>query len=285
MLKAIICCLMLALLIPPCMAKASGQDEREPTTVLFLNCGKADAILIKTEGRAYLVDSGYERTSDKLLEMLECEGVKKLDGVFLTHAHKDHYGGLTALADSSVTIDAFYASGFCADGTGKKHPMVRAAARRGQKPVFLYGGDSVVISPSARFDVLAPVTLNKDNENNNSLVMSLTTPDGTVLLTGDMKNEEEYLLVRSGLLSRHDVLKVPFHGDNTACSTAFLNAVLPRAAIISTSTKEEKDTPSKETLYRLAGVGAKTYVTQDAGDAIRVTLAQGSVTVEMETWE
>ncbi len=270
-----------------CLSPVSCRAEEPGSAVemLALNVGKADCILLRVEGHAYLVDTGYKRSSDQMLAMLAHEGVTHLDGVFLTHEHKDHYGGLNALVSSAIKIDTFYTSAYCLDGFGAKHHAVSAAAQRGQTVNYLKSGDAVEISDTARFTVLGPTKAAKDNENNNSLVMRLETAEGSILLTGDMKFDEEYCLITGGLLSQTDVLKVAFHGDNTSTSTSFLNAVKPRVGVISTSSAEEKDTPSRETLYRLASVGCKTYVTQDAPSAVRVTLSAGNIDVRMEDWQ
>ena len=115
--------------------------------------------------------------------------------------------------------------------------------------------------------------------------MRLETPHGNVMLTGDMKFEEEYDLLKSGADLKADVLKVAFHGDDTSCSSSFLSAVRPRAGVICTSTAEEKDTPSRSTLFRLASIGCSVYVTQDAVSAVRVTLSNGDISVGMENWQ
>ena len=277
----LICTILMSL----CAVCSGGEAADTSVTMICLNAGKADCILLNVEGNHYLIDTGYKHTADLMLEMLKHEGVDRLKGVFLTHSHKDHYGGLTALAASSIPIDAFYAPQYCVDSNGAKHPLVVTAAKRGQAVQFLQSGVSVEISETARFDILGPVSFDRENENNNSLVMRLETPDGSILLTGDMKFEEERDLLKSGLLSRTDVLKVAFHGDNTSTSDSFLSAVRPRVGLISTSSAEEKDTPSKDTLYRLAAVGCETYVTQNAESAIRLVLDDGKITVSMENWK
>lgn len=285
MLKYLLILLIILTAAVSTVTPSSAEQAGDGVTMLCLNAGKADTILLKTEGRFYLIDTGYRRTSDRLLSMLAHEGVTRLSGVFLTHNHKDHYGGLSDLCASGIRIDAFYASACCVDGTGSGHPMVIAAARRGRTVQFLKSGDTVRVSDHAAFAVLGPTRLNTDNENNNSLVMRLDTADGSILLTGDMKSEEEALLLSEGLLTRTDVLKVAFHGDDTATSAAFLSAVRPRVAVICTSSAEEKDTPAKDTLRRLASVGCAAYVTQDAPDAVRVVLQSGKATVTLENWE
>ena len=263
------------------LPSSGAEDESQGIRMVCLNVGKGDAILLSLEGRHYLVDTGYKRTWKSLKTMLEKENVRRLDAVFITHPHKDHMGGLDKLLASDIKVDAIYAPAISQAGNGSSHPVAAAAAKAGRHARFLDAGDLISVSAVAFFEVLGPVRLNMENENNNSLVMKLVSRDGSVLLTGDMKAEEEFSLLRAGVLSPCDVLKVPFHGDGSASTTSFLRAVRPRVSVISTSTKEEKDTPDKGTLTRLAAAGSKIYVTQDAPDAVAVQLRNKKATVRM----
>ena len=91
--------LMLLTLLPLC-AGCAASDEGAGTQLIALNIGKADCLLLQTQGKAYLIDTGWERTSAAMLELLRRSGVTHLDGVFLSHCDRDHYGGLQALAQS-----------------------------------------------------------------------------------------------------------------------------------------------------------------------------------------
>ena len=264
----------------------AGCEARadDPTRLLALNVGKADCLLLLTEGQAYLIDSGYDYTYNALAELLRREGVARLDGVFLTHCDKDHYGGLAYLADSGVAVDAWYAPAIYYEVSEAQHPMVLAAAKRGQKVQWLNAGDKLELG-GASLRVLGPLTQNTTNENNNSLVFSVETPDGTLLFTGDMKLEEEYELLEADLIGPADVLKVPFHGDNTASSQAFVERVSPQIALICTSTAQEPDTPASSILKRYARVGAEILVTQDYERAVEITLQNGRAAAQPMVWD
>ncbi len=111
---------------------AALADENEGTRLLALNVGKADCLLLMSGGFTYLIDTGYEHTFNTLDEALRRFQVDHLDGVFLTHCDKDHAGGLSFLAQSNVTVSAWYASDCYYDLPVTGHPMTEAAALRNE---------------------------------------------------------------------------------------------------------------------------------------------------------
>ena len=220
-----------------------------------------------------------------MLELLRRSGVTHLDGVFLSHCDRDHYGGLQALAQSDIQVDAWYAAAIYYDIPSAGHPMIAAAALRGQEVSWLRAGDEIRISDQAAFRVIGPLTQDTQNENNNSLILHVQTADGSILLTGDMKLDEEYALLEAGVVPACDVLKIPFHGDNSATSDSFLQAVSPKAALICTATREEPDTPARSLLKSLARLDIPYAVTQDYTRGVCVTLSDGTVAFSDIVWD
>ncbi len=285
-LLAVVLCVvgLVAVCLPSTPVMAENTTTTGNVRLMVLNIGKADCMLLFVEGKVYLIDAGYEQTYPALQTALKECGVTHLDGVILTHCHQDHQGGMLLLAESDITVDAWYAAAIYYDVKPEKHPAPKAAALRGQEVIWLQAGDEITVSESSKFTVLGPLTRNTSNENNNSLVMQFTSPHGSILFAADMKSEEEYTLLKANKIGKADILKVPHHGDSATCSLAFLRLVSPKAAVICTATAEEKDTPAPETLSRLSTVGCQTYVTQDAKDALLFTLTNGEVAVNDISW-
>lgn len=259
--------------------------QSPPVRMLAVNVGKADALIIQAGGLNFLVDSGLSKTYGQLEEALKWMQIDRLDAVFLTHTDKDHGGGLKKLAASDMPIGAWYASAYYVDKTHEKHQAVVASGARGQAVTFLKAGDEVAVSDAVRFEVIGPVELAPDSENNNSLVMILHTPEGKILLTGDMQIQEELSVLKTGKVQACEVLKVGHHGDDTASSYNLLSAVRPQIAVISTSTLEEKDTPAGTVLLSLKKVGAQTFVTQNASGGVLVGLSGFKATAEYVSFE
>ena len=266
-------------------AAASAENTAGGVELTCLNIGKADCLILRAGSRAYLVDAGSVQTYPALTAALDELGIEALDGVFLTHCHADHLGGIMPLALSGMPVGTWYASSVYYNTDLQDHPIAVAAAARGVQPVFLSPGDRIEADDGMYFDVLGPLRTDTENENNNSLVMRFVSPFGSILLTGDMKLDEEADLIGAGLLQRSDVLKCGHHGDNKATGEALLEIVRPKIALISTSTLEEPDTPAKSTLKRLNGCGCAVYVTQDASDAWQVVMTDEGMTVSDVTWQ
>lgn len=262
----------------------ASRADAGAARLVCLNIGKADCMLLLYEDQAFLIDTGYAQTYPALETMLRELGVQRLNGVILTHCHDDHAGGLMPLAKSDIPVDAWYAARIYYDVKEGEHPAALAAAARGASVSWLDAGDGIPVGKTGGLTVLGPLQANTENENNNSLVLRFSSPQGSILLCGDMKEEEEAALLQAGALEKSDVIKAGHHGDNKATGLSLLRAVQPRAAVILTSTQEEPDTPAPETLRRLAAAGCPVYVSQDGKDALEVRLEGGHITVLDVSW-
>ena len=246
-----------------------------------VNVGKGDALIVRAGDYTCLIDTGKEKAQEQLEVALNALGVEALDAVFITHTDKDHTGGLKWLRESGIDIRAIYASRYYPGTTEKKHPAVKTAKKLDLEVQWLGAGDSVPLGGSgAVFHVLAPEMEIPGDEDDNSLVMMLESPDGRILLTGDMEHVEEAALLSSGANLRCDVLKVANHGDSDATSAALIAACAPSVALISTDSAEKPGTPDAGIVRNLQGIGCAVCVTQDASLGIRVTLDGGRVAVE-----
>lgn len=274
LLLLLLCCV---LLLTAC-AFASAE-----VSLTSINVGKADCHLLTLGEQVFMIDTGSAESWGMVSRALKILGIEHLNGVILTHTDKDHAGGMQALAISSIKVDAWYSSAYYTDVKGKKHPAVKAAALRGAQVQWLQAGDTI---PAGAYtlQVLAPSSLDEDNENNNSVVLYLQAAEGSLLLMGDMEEGGEAELLTKGVLSPVTVLKVGHHGEGDASSKDFIRAVRPAAAVISTNTAEEPDTPSQKVLRRLDEVGSLVLQTQEVDGAVRVTLTGGTPQAEYITF-
>ena len=255
------------------------NESSTEMSLLAINVGKADCLLLRCGDSAYLIDTGTKKTADKVLDILKACGVENLNGIIVTHTHEDHTGGLKKIIESSIPIDAVYASAYYAmkkeDG---KHPVEKALKKSEMKTIRLKAGDEIPLD-GGRLMVLGPVE-KSDDDNNNSLVLLAEGGSGSMLLTGDMEFPEEKTLLQAGLLKPVSVLKVGNHGEGDATSEALIAAVAPSLAVISTSTKEEPDTPDPRVVKRLEKYRVPVIQTQDSKAGVLVKIQDGKVIAE-----
>ena len=272
-------CLVLCLfLLCPALSALGEAENGTGLSLLAINVGKADALLLRSESTAYLIDTGTKKSYEQLERVLRREGVDRLTGVLLTHTDSDHVGGLKQLLASDISVDAVYASAYY---NKKKHPAENALKKSDQEVHYLKAGDSLPLD-GGTLEVLGPLEPNDAKENCKSLVVLATGGGGSMLLTGDMEFPEEQSLLSAGLIPRADVLKVGNHGEGDATSDALIAAVQPKLAVISTNTAEEPDTPDPRVLTLLSRWKVPVLQTQEAENGVRVTLLEGRIETALE---
>jgi beta-lactamase superfamily II metal-dependent hydrolase len=113
--------------------------------------------------------------------------------------------------------------------------------------------------------------------NDRSVVLLGTVGGQRVLLTGDLEEDIDPILVARGL-PRIDFLKVAHHGSATASSAELLAVIRPRLAAISVGADNTYGHPAAATIARLRSVGAIVTRT-DLDGAVEVSIGPGWMTV------
>ncbi len=246
--------------------EAFAPDSGEHTVrMLFVNAGKADCIILEADGLTYLIDTGEDNSVPKILAGLAYMETESIAGVFLTHTDKDHIGGWETILQA-YPVEKLYTA------------VIREAPdtylkMAGEIPYeTLMPGQSVPIGGEGLYlDVLCPIRLYPDEENNNSLILRLDCGEETVLFAGDMKAEEEADLLSTGYNLDCTVLKVPYHGRKDGSGEAFLAACTPELSIICCDTETDPDTAHKKAVARLREHG-EVRLTEDTELGWYVTL-------------
>ncbi len=247
---------------------AAASESAHAASVMFINVGRADAILIQIDSSAYLIDTGEKSSVPALFRALALCGVKKLDAVFLTHTHSDHIGGMEALT-RKYEVGKLYSAEISEDKKDGENKIDKLAAELSLNHEKLKAGDTVSLVPDVCFEVLGPIKYNVEDDNNNSLVLKLKVNGKTLLFTGDMEFEEEQTLLSAGTELSADILKVGNHGNPDATSDQFAQAVSPEVAVISTDTAVDED--SANVRVKAALKDAQIFVTQDYGCGVLLT--------------
>ena len=241
--------------------------------ILFLNVGKADAILLRIDGQGFMIDTGTESAPPMLAAGMNLMGLDSVNGIFITHTDSDHVGGLSRFVEE-YPVETVYTSSISADWD-------KVERLRGDVPrTALDPGQVVACGDGVWFEVLGPVRYNP-RDDNNSLVLRLRVNGATLLFCGDMMVDEEKSLMYAGMDLDCDLLKVGHHGKKDASSESFLQEASPSVAVICADREEESDTAHKSIIKALGKIGAEVYITDETPVAYDMTVtADGEIEVE-----
>lgn len=245
--------------------------------VVFIDVGEGDSALIKTcTGKTVLIDGGgknpklYPESNigeAVVIPFLLDYGVSSLDIVIATHAHDDHMQGLKpVLKDFSVGNLVLPSN-----TENKEFKEILDISNEKNIPArFCSRGDIIRLDAKTVLNVLYPEqdkTVSKSALNESSLVLKLLYSNIGILFTGDIDHEVEKELLDRQTDLRADVLKVAHHGSVYSTSNDFLEAVKPKAAVISVG-KNSFGHPAPSVLERLEIEKIKVLRTDEDGAVI-----------------
>lgn len=263
-----------------------------------INRGAGLAMVLQTpSGQTWLYDTGsayparlasdgweanFNAGRDLIEPFLKQQGVEALDGVMISHAHFDHFGGLLWLAGHfpiKKLVDSGYVFPGTADGNytselGAYNKLRDAFKRRG---AYLQAntGEALAIDPALHVEVLAPPptffaephpeTRPKSDPpahylvNSNSLGVRIQFGEIIFYLPGDIQSED----INQSLLATVDHAKLKCHvliapGHGIHCTKEFAEATRPEVSIASVFPRYARGLKSTP---MLKAVGAKTYIT------------------------
>ncbi|MDD5397088.1 MAG: ComEC/Rec2 family competence protein [Candidatus Moranbacteria bacterium] len=253
------------------LAVVISHGKNVAMSVVFLDVGQGDSILISQGSQQLLIDGGKD--GKLLLEKLGKHVPfwdRKIETVVETHPDADHIGGLIDVLNT-YAVDSVLETKMQSDSqTFKKledtifqRGIQKIEAKKDVKIKFTNGAVAEVLYP---LETVADV--NDKDTNASSVVVKLTIGDSKFLFTGDLPTTEENKLLENKIDVSADFLKVSHHGSKYATSNDFLKAVHPVDAIISVGKNNSYGHPNSEVLQRLSQNRINVLRTDEIGDVV-----------------
>ena len=263
-----------------------GADGSTPVDgtleVHYINVGQSvSTLVVGPTGETMLVDTGhYNDDGEYVLAYLRRHGIERIDHLVVSHNDADHIGGNAAVIEYYETeadgIGAVYDPGIAAStqtyaaylDAVEAHDVTLYETREGDTIQF-EGVDTEVLGPPEPY-------LENGARNENSIVLHLTYGETSFLLTGDVEDDQEaYLVEEYGDELRATVLKAGHHGSASSTGGPLLDAVEPRAVVISSAYDSQYGHPDESVLERLADRDIPAYWTAIHGDIVLVSNGEG----------
>ncbi|MBN9229907.1 MAG: DNA internalization-related competence protein ComEC/Rec2 [Legionella sp. 40-6] len=184
-----------------------------------LDVGQGLAVAVHTQHHFLLFDTGdrFYKGSDLgtmvILPYLKTLQIKKINALVISHADKDHEGGLNSIMHALPV-----------------RQLIRNEVRTNNKNCHQM---RPWIWDGVTFNFLK-INPQFPDKNNNSCVLKISTATRSALLPGDIEAKAETLLLKNfGTQLQADYLIVPHHGSKTSSSLPFIHAVKPSYAVAS----------------------------------------------------
>ena len=235
----------------------------------LLDVGQGLAAVIETNEHVLIYDTGayyserFNLGDAVIIPYLRYNGINTISMLLISHGDNDHIGGAKSILEN-FTIGKVLTS------VPEKLPSGNAEfCYAGQK----WNWDGVM------FEILHPDLNSPLSGNNNSCVLKVSGPYGSVLLTGDIeKQAENILLKRSASKLKADILIVPHHGSKTSSTTKFIESVSPQFAFFPAGYKNRFGFPKQDILSRYETHDIDTRVSYKSG-ALLVKFCQNGIQI------
>lgn len=253
----------------------------EGIRLTFADVGQGDCILLQTKpGEASVFDCGSSSQTKcgtyVLTPMVKYYGIRKLDGIYVSHPDSDHMNGILELVESSkiekIQIEKIVLPYPANEEVKEGFEELVTLAEENEIPIYYIEEGQSLIEDDVQIECLYP-RRNEAAEGTNdaSAVYLVRYREFQILLTGDIEDSGEQKLtqvLKDKGIANVDVLKVAHHGSRYSSTTEFLEQINPRVAVISCGEGNSYGHPHEETLERLNDVGSRVLTTPECGAVI-----------------
>lgn len=240
----------------------------------FLNTGKSDCIVIEAGESVVVNDTADEDDQEMICEFLDSLQAGRIEYLILSHFDKDHIGsaakllrryevGCVLMPDYQEDSEPYLALMAAIKETGTESRRLRENYQFSLEGIEFY--------------VDAPREASYENDNNYSLITSLTNNGNKILLMGDAQKQRTEELLESALAEEQwDLVKMPHHGDYNKKLRDLFTKAQPRYAVFTAGAERSRVEP--ETLNLLEESRCSAFYTDEG----TVTVTSDGVNLQVD---
>lgn len=264
--EAVLVLLFLGMLFFGVVFLKAPPPPADGAEIIMLDVGQGDCFLIRTKDTGnYVVDCGSSSMenvgTEVLFPALRYYGIRRLDGIFLSHRDEDHVNGILPETAMEVLLDTVPVTRlYLTDAADFENYGLPPGAPE----ICCIGAGDSLNAGSTSFRVLHPEHGSPLTGNDASMVLLFSTPSFSMLFTGDIPEEQE----RNLPPVHADVLKAAHHGSAYSTSAAFLARTSPAYALVSCGKNNVYGHPAPAFLDRLREAKTRVYRTDEEGAVI-----------------
>ncbi len=255
------------LLLPVLAGQVLADDNavkipKGSVQVTWLEVGQGNAAVIQTQSTVTVIDTGpawgggASAAAFTLIPFLQERGIEHIDHLVVTHADRDHRGGVEALA-------THFSFGNIWVGEPIPDLPQQQTCQAGERWVH----DQVV------FEFLWPPQPGRHTGNAASCVVLLQAAGQQIVFTGDISRSVEQQLIHQFALQPL-IIEAPHHGSNTSTSAQLLQAWEPEHIVISAGYRNAYAMPHAAVVERIRCHGVQMHDLGLAG-ALEVSMTPG----------
>lgn len=262
--------------------------------------GQAHLLEFPGDNHVVLIDTGFDdHARSELIPYLDERGIDHIDQLVVTHAHRDHYGGIDALLEHGKRIDRVYFNlppqSLCdaarrRDQCDYRHLRLTRDAIRSSGAALRELATDDVLYYNEDHDVFLEVVFVDDGESppegsagidDTSALLRLVYGSTTVLFTADISHTIGSHLVKEHFFLDSDIMATSRPGPERTATNQFLQSIDPGLIIVSESGNAWRGGYGDRIRTYAEGNGVPAYVTGLHGN-ITVTLAPDGYSIASE---
>ncbi|MGI6545499.1 MAG: ComEC/Rec2 family competence protein [Fastidiosipilaceae bacterium] len=244
--------------------KETVDVSGETLQIHVLDVGQGSSMLLRSGEHSILIDGGPRESSSFVVSYLNKQNVDYIDLMVASHFHDDHINGLVGTLHTRPVETVMLPPDSCKRDTRVCQSFFAIISEKGCETIVPTVGEIFDLG-DIHMTIVSPASYGHSNHNNDSIGLRIDYFNTSLLVMGDLEEEEEIKALNSGIDLDVDLFIANHHGSDTSNIQELLDQVTPELIVISVGSDNQYGHPSEDVLARFQDTGATIYRTDTDG--------------------